>query len=97
MIAAWIALLMALGLMVAPALAGERVDFFNAKGQRTGYAVVDQKSGRVDFYDMKSRRTGWGRVDSTGRVERFGLDGKRQKETVLPFTPQEKDVADGTR
>ena len=25
-----------------------------------------------------SRRTGYGRVDGVGKVERFGLDGKRQ-------------------
>ena len=75
-----------IGLILAgPALAGDRVDFFTPDGKRTGYAVVDRQMGRVDFYDANSRRTGWGRVTSTGKVERFGLDGRRQEETALPL------------
>lgn len=80
-----------LALFATPAFAGAvRVDLYAQNGRRTGYAVVDQKSGRVDFYDVKSRRTGWGRVDSTGRVERFGLDGKRQDGMVFPITREPK-------
>ena len=72
------------------ARAGEqtRVDLFDAQGRRTGYAVVDQGTGRVDFYDTMSRRTGYGRVDGVGKVERFGLDGKRQGETAVPVSPK---------
>lgn len=73
--------LLALG---ASALAGERVDLFRPDGTRTGYAVVDRQTGRVDFYDTQSRRTGYGKVQPSGRIERFGLDGKRQGETALP-------------
>lgn len=84
LLAFWLALALTL-----PALAGERMDLFDADGRRTGYAVVDRQTGRVDFYDVNSRRTGWGRVDQSGRVERFGLDGKRQDETVLPLLAPE--------
>ena len=69
----------------APSFAADRVDFFDSKGRRTGYAIIDREAGRVNFYDVHSRRTGWGRIDSTGRIERFDLKGKRQGETVVPF------------
>lgn len=76
---------------VVPVLAGDaaRVDLFDAHGRRTGYAIVDRATGRVDFYDTMSRRTGYGRVDGSGRVERFGPDGRRQGETVVPVPPRD--------
>ncbi|MFQ5930489.1 MAG: hypothetical protein ACE5MK_12405 [Acidobacteriota bacterium] len=69
----------------APALAADRVEFFDLDGRRTGYAVVDHETGRVDFYDVNSRRTGWGRVMSSGKAEVFDLQGTRQGETALPI------------
>jgi hypothetical protein len=85
-----LALLIGIILGVVLAHAGEptRVDLFDAQGRRTGYAVVDRDTGRVDFYDTTSRRTGYGRVDGAGKVERFGLDGKRQEETAIPVLPK---------
>jgi len=71
--------------MVSPAVAPDRVDFFDLKGRRTGYAIVDTKTGRADFFDVNSRRTGWGRLEPSGRVERFDLDGRRQPDTALPL------------
>lgn len=73
------------------ARAGEptRIDLFDTKGRRTGYAVVDGDTGRVDFYDTMSRRTGYGRVDRSGKIERFGLDGTRQGETAIPVLPND--------
>jgi hypothetical protein len=71
--------------VASPAAAQERVDFFDRDGRRTGYAVVDTKTGRVDFFDVSSRRTGWGRLEPSGRVERFKLDGRRQEETAIPL------------
>ncbi len=65
--------------------AEERVDFFDLHGRRTGFAIVDEKTGRVDFYDVHSRRTGWGRVEPSGNVERFDLKGQRQGDTALPI------------
>ena len=51
-----------LGLAAAPGYAEEstttRVDTFDPKSNRTGSAIVDEKSGRVDVYDTRSRRTG---------------------------------------
>ena len=87
-----LALLIGIILGAVPARAGEptRVDFFDAQGRRTGYAVVDRDTVRVDFYDTMSRRTGYGRVDGAGKVERFGVDGKRQGETALPV-PRKED------
>jgi hypothetical protein len=90
----WVLVLLALviGIIVGVVLAraGEqaRVDLFDTTGRRTGYAVVDQGTGRVDFYDTMSRRTGYGRVDGVGKVERFGLDGKRQGDTAVPVSPK---------
>jgi hypothetical protein len=86
----WVLVLLALligiilGAVLAHGCETTRVDLFDARGQRTGYAVVDRDTGRVDFYDATSRHTGYGRVDGTGKVERFGLDGKRQGETAVP-------------
>jgi hypothetical protein len=77
-----------LGVMLAHAGEPTRVDLFDTQGRRTGYAVVDRDTGRVDFYDTRSRRTGYGRVDDAGKVERFGLDGKRQKESAIPVLPK---------
>jgi hypothetical protein len=78
-----------LGVGLAHAGEPTRVDLFDTHGRRTGYAVVDRDTGRVDFYDTMSRRTGYGRVDGVGKVERFGLDGKRQGETAIPVLPKE--------
>lgn len=69
----------------------ERVDLFDTKGRRTGYAIVDRKAGRVDFYDARSRRTGWGKLDESGKVERFDLKGRRQGETAVPLAPAERE------
>ena len=79
-----------LGVGLAHAGESTRVDLFDTHGRRTGYAVVDRDTGRVDFYDTMSRRTGYGRVDGAGKVERFGVDGKRQGETALPV-PRKAD------
>lgn len=62
----------------------ERVDLYDNKGRRTGYALVDRESGRVDFYDRGSRRTGYCVVQPDGRVERFDLKGRRETPTVVP-------------
>jgi hypothetical protein len=35
-----------------------------------------------------SRRTGYGRVDTAGKVERFGLDGKRQGKAAVQSYPR---------
>jgi hypothetical protein len=77
-----------LGVVLAHAGESTRVDLFDAHGRRTGYAVVDRDTGRVDFYDTMSRRTGYGRVDGAGKVERFGVDGKRQGEMAIPVLPK---------
>ena len=77
-----------LGVVLTCAAETTRIDLFDAKGRRTGYAVMDRETGRVDFYDTMSRRTGYGRVDGAGKVERFGLDGRREGETVVPVLPR---------
>ena len=87
----WLLILLAIGVFLGVLLAhaGERtrVDLFDAQGRRTGHAVVDRDTGRVDFYDTMSRRTGYGRADQTGKVERFGLDGRRAGQTAVPLPP----------
>lgn len=86
-------LLVACGLVALsawPTIATERVDFFDTEGRRTGYAIVDSKTGRVDFYDVMSRRTGWGRLEPSGRVEWVDLNGRRQSETAIPLGTKER-------
>ena len=78
-----------LGVVLARAGEPTRVDLFDAQGRRTGHAVMDRSTGRVDFYDTMSRRTGHGRVDGAGKVERFELDGQRQRDTAVPVPPRE--------
>jgi hypothetical protein len=68
-------------LLLAPAVAlaqTTRVDLFDAKSRRQGYATIDDRTGRIDTYDVNSRRTGWGQVSPSGRVDFYGLDGQRQ-------------------
>jgi hypothetical protein len=86
-----LALLLGIVLGVVLARAGDpaRVDLFDARGRRTGYAALERDTGRVDFFDTMSRRTGYGRVDRSGRVERFSLDGKREGETAVTIPPSE--------
>lgn len=75
--------LLLIGALVAtspPAIAEERtrVDLYDASSRRTGYVIVDPKSGRVDTYDARSNRTGWGRVDEqTGTLDLYDLKGNR--------------------
>ena len=68
--------------LVAPALAEERptetrVDLYDTKSNRTGSAVIDEKSGRVDFYDKSSNRTGYGTIDKSGRIDLYDRSGNR--------------------
>jgi hypothetical protein len=90
--AALVVLALAAGIILGGAAGGAeeraRIDLFDAKGRRTGYAIMDRETGRIDFYDPNSRRTGYGRVDGTGKVERFGVDGRRQRETAVPVLPR---------
>lgn len=39
-----------------------RVDTFDTRSNRTGYAVVNPQTGRVDTFDTRSNRTGSGQV-----------------------------------
>jgi hypothetical protein len=83
----WIAVSALTFALIGSALAADRVDLFDTKGRRTGYAIVDQESGRVDLYDVKSRRTGWGRLTPAGKIELFGLDGQRKDDAVIQRAP----------
>lgn len=41
------------------ALAEERVDLFDTQGRRTGYVIVDERTGRLDIYrGQRSLREG---------------------------------------
>ena len=75
-----------LGLSGAVFSATDRVDYYDARGQRTGYAIVDRETGRVDYYNSGSRRIGYGKVD--GRAETFDLQGERQAPALVPVTPK---------
>jgi hypothetical protein len=75
-------LLLGAALLVAPGHAAERptetrIDLFDTKSNRTGSAIVDEKTGRVDLYDPKSNRTGYGTIDATGRLDFYDTKGNR--------------------
>lgn len=57
--------------VVLDAFGGERqrVDLFDARGNRTGYAQVDREAGRVDLFDARGNRLGYGRVKRSGRAD----------------------------
>jgi hypothetical protein len=60
----------------------ERVDLYDTKGRREGYAIVDRDTGRVDVYDRHSRRTGHGNIQPDGRLELF--DSSAVRRGVVP-------------
>jgi hypothetical protein len=69
-------------LLVAPAHAAERptetrVDLYDPRSNRTGSAIVDEKTGRVDLYDARSNRTGYGTIDKSGRIDFYDTKGNR--------------------
>ena len=66
-------------------IAADRVDLFDTKSNRTGYILVDPKSGRFNTYDTKSNRTGWGTIHrESGTVEAYDKNGNRIGSGVLP-------------
>ena len=84
-----VALLLAVALLVTPAHTEERpgqtrIDLFDTKSNRTGYGIVDEKTGRVDLYDPKSNRTGYGTIDKSGRIDFFDTKGNRTGSGQVP-------------
>jgi hypothetical protein len=66
----------------------ERVAIFDQTGQVVEYATVDRQAGRIEFHSAASRLTGHGRLDiSSGRVERFSVEGRREGSLWLPIPP----------
>jgi hypothetical protein len=55
-----------------------RVDLYDTRGRREGYAIIDHGSGRIDLYDRDSRRTGYGRAQPDGKVDLFDQRGGRR-------------------
>jgi hypothetical protein len=48
-------------LLAQAAVAQEtRIDTFDKNGRRTGYLIIDQRTGRIDQYDSRSNRLGYG-------------------------------------
>ncbi len=46
---------------IAGAETGPRLDFFDARSNRMGYAIIQY--GRIDLYDAKSTWIGYGRIE----------------------------------
>ena len=68
-------------LFAVPVIAGDpreqRVDFYDLKSNRQGYAVIGPH-GRIDTYDRLSNHTGSGRISPDGKtIELFDLRGNR--------------------
>jgi hypothetical protein len=57
--------------------ASTRIDLFDRQSNRTGSAIIDEKTGRVDLYDTKSNRTGYGTIDKGGRIDLFDTRSNR--------------------
>lgn len=54
-----------------------RVDLFDPQSNRTGSAIMDDKTGRIDLYDTQSRRTGYGTIDKGGRIDLYDTKSRR--------------------
>ena len=52
---------------VAQAPAETRIDTFDKHSRRTGYLVVDPRSGRVDQFDSRGNRLGHGYISPAPR------------------------------
>jgi hypothetical protein len=76
LMAATALLLLACGLATS-AQAQTRIDLFDKRSNRTGYILVDPKSGRIDTYDPKSNRTGSGYITPSGRVDLYDTKSNR--------------------
>jgi hypothetical protein len=71
-------------------IAADRIDLFDTKSNRTGYIIVEPKTGRFDTYDTQSKRTGWGTITrGSGTVQVYDKDGNRVGSGTLP-TPTMK-------
>ena len=66
-------------------IAADRIDLFDAKSNRTGYIIVEPKTGRFDAYDTLSKRTGWGSITrESGDVQVYDKNGNRVGTGTLP-------------
>jgi hypothetical protein len=66
-------------------IAADRIDVFDTKSNRTGYIIVEPKTGRFDTYDTQSKRTGWGTITrESGDVQVYDKDGNRVGTGTLP-------------
>ena len=76
-----------LGVLSAVPTPGEteprRIELYDHQSNRVGYVLVDERAGRLDLYDRLSNRTGYGRVAPDGRVDLYGLDGRRDLGSIL--------------
>lgn len=54
------------GLFASEALAQQeiRIDTFDRKSNRTGYIIIDPRTGRLDQFDRNSNRLGYGTTTS---------------------------------
>ncbi len=72
-------------------IAADRIDLFDNKSNRTGYIIVEPKTGRFDTYDSKSNRTGWGTITrESGSVQAYDRNGNRVGTGTLPARPTQK-------
>ena len=72
-------------------IAADRIDLFDNKSNRTGYIIVEPKTGRFDTYDSKSNRTGWGTITrESGSVQAYDRNGNRIGTGTLPARPAQQ-------
>ena len=84
--AGWFASVLVAGVLPTRILAAfpTRIDLFDPKGDRTGYAITE--GDRVDFLDGRSNRTRYGRLRD-GEVETFD---RQENRTGLGRRPAER-------
>jgi len=54
-----------------------RIDTYEKDGRRSGYLVIDGRTGRIDQFDARSNRLGYGTVTTPGRIDTFTNRGER--------------------
>jgi len=65
-----------------------RIDTYEKDGRRSGYIVIDGRTGRIEQFDVKSNRLGHGQTSPSGRIDTFTPNGTRTGSGTLSTTPR---------
>lgn len=83
-------LLLLTSAFLTPSFGGERIDWYDAQGRRTGHWSIEKEQRRIEVFDRQGQRIGYGRVDpQTGKPELF--DAKSSRRLFFPLERQQKE------